>query len=472
MATKRMLNLPIPIVGQSYRDRAAQVSNQTTKNIYPKIDRNGQSISLQGWPGLKLWTTLTDTAAVRGLGTMQKTLYSVSGTTLAEIDEEKNETTYTGEIPGEEALTITNDGTNLIISTSIAQYTATAGGGAVTQISAAGVSNSAGFMDRRIIYQQSSGRFASADVGDPSTVNGLNFATAESFPDDIERLFTYQKYMWLFGSESAEPWFFNGSGSPPYVVNRNGVIRYGSAGRLSVGEISDYIYFLDQWRRPQRILGLQVPEFIGNSALGAEWRSYDKVDDCQIYTLSFDHQDFVIYIFPLAQKTWGYHVESGWWFELGTEGRYLMSSQARVYNKNLVGDFHQTGKIFELDFDTFTEDGNTVIRQRDSALIDGALYQMPGKRLTLNRLELVFEAGVGLTTGQGSDPEVMVRISKDGGRTFGNEMIGKLGVSGSDRLRVEFNALGQYKDFVIRVTMSDPVQFALISANADIDFDD
>ena len=472
MATKRLLNLPIPIIGQSYRDRAAQVSNQTTKMIYPKVDENGQMASLQGWPGLKLWTTLTDTGSVRGLGTMKKTLFAVSGSTLARIDIQKNETQYTGTIPGSDPVLIENDGTNLIISNGIAQYTATAAGSAVTEITAAGRSNSAGFADRRILYQQEDGQFSSAEVDNPTTVNALNFATAESFPDDIERLFAYQKYNWLFGSESAEPWFFDGFGSPPYRVNRNGIIRYGSAGRLSVNEISNYIYFLDHLRRPQKILGLQQPEFIGNSALGAIWQKFDKVSDCQVFTLSFDHQDFVIYVFPSGQQTWGYHTETGWWFELGTDGRYLMGAHARTYNLNFVGDYRQTGKIFELDAETFTDDSNTIVRQRDSALIDGEYYQQPGKRMTINRLEIVCETGVGLTTGQGSDPEIMVRISNDGGRTFGNQMIGNLGVSGDDRVRAEFNALGQYVDFVIRVTMSDPVQFALISANADIDFDD
>ncbi len=148
-----------------------------------------------------------------------------------------------------------------------------------------------------------------------------------------------------------------------------------------------------------------------------------------------------------------------------------MNSLTRVYNKNLAGDFNQTGKIFELDFNTFTDDSNTVVRQRDSALIDGEFYQQPGKRMTLRRLEIVMETGVGLTTGQGSDPIVMVFISQDGGRTFGNQLEGKLG-SGDDRLRMEFYPGGQYTDFVVRVKMSDPVQFTLISANADIDFDD
>jgi len=93
--------------------------------------------------------------------------------------------------------------------------------------------------------------------------------------------------------------------------------------------------------------------------------------------------------------------------------------------------------------------------------------------MTLHRLEIIFETGVGLETGQGSDPECMVQISANGGRTFGVQMTGKLGQSGDDRTRVEFqDSLGQYVEFMVRISVSDPVQVAIISCNATITFDD
>jgi len=470
MASAQKKGLPFPIVGQTYQNRSAQIAKQRTINVYPEFNEDLQIVALQGWPGLKLRTTLTDTGMVRGGKQMGDRLYVVSGTTLAELDIDNNETQYTGSIAGESPVIIDHDGINLVITTDSKAYTATAGGGAVTEISAAGLTNSAGFADRRFIYQQQNGQYATSDVDDPETINGQNFATAESFPDDLTRVFPWQKYIWLFGENSAEPWLFAGTGFPPYRINRQGVLRYGIQGRMAIGEVSDNIYFLDQKKRPRKLLGLQLPTNIGNPALGNKWDSYSTVSDCKIATVTFNQQDFVIWDFPSADATWVYSTETNWWFEIGTNGRYKGESFFRAFNINMAGGMD--GKIFELDLNTYTDDSETILRQRDSFLISGDFYGQHGKRMTIDRLELVFETGVGIETGQGSDPEVMVQLSEDGGRTFGNEMKGKLGASGKDTPRVEFNALGQFLDVVIRLTVSDPVQFTLISANGDITFDD
>ncbi len=80
------------------------------------------------------------------------------------------------------------------------------------------------------------------------------------------------------------------------------------------------------------------------------------------------------------------------------------------------------------------------------------------------------EAGVGLTTGQGSDPIVRMDYSDDGARTFTSETqrkYGKIGVYGQ---RVVWRRQGDFPvSRVVRFSGSDPVKRTIIklAANAE-----
>jgi hypothetical protein len=84
-----------------------------------------------------------------------------------------------------------------------------------------------------------------------------------------------------------------------------------------------------------------------------------------------------------------------------------------------------------------------------------------GLPLTVDELRFFFETGVGLTSGQGSDPQIMLRYSKDGGKTWSAERTADLGPKGEYRTRVVFREFGQAEDFVFEIAMTDPVKFCL-----------
>ena len=83
-------------------------------------------------------------------------------------------------------------------------------------------------------------------------------------------------------------------------------------------------------------------------------------------------------------------------------------------------------------------------------------------------LELIAETGVGLSSGQGSDPQVCLRVSDDLGRTWSNEKWRSLGAQGAYRTRVRWNRLGQARDRVFELSGSDPVRTTLIDLNVGI----
>lgn len=89
-----------------------------------------------------------------------------------------------------------------------------------------------------------------------------------------------------------------------------------------------------------------------------------------------------------------------------------------------------------------------------------------------SRLEIVLESGMGLTTGQGSDPQVMFRYSDDGGHKWSRQLTASAGKLGEFRRRVQYLMLGAPKDRVIEIAVSDPSKWALIDAIVDYEEED
>ena len=89
------------------------------------------------------------------------------------------------------------------------------------------------------------------------------------------------------------------------------------------------------------------------------------------------------------------------------------------------------------------------------------------KRTAHHALQVDIEAGTGLKSGQGSDPQVMLRWSDDGGHTWSNEHWASMGKIGEYGKRVIWRRLGmttKLRDRVYEISGSDPVKIAIMGA--------
>jgi hypothetical protein len=83
-------------------------------------------------------------------------------------------------------------------------------------------------------------------------------------------------------------------------------------------------------------------------------------------------------------------------------------------------------------------------------------------RVTVDEIIVDFETGVGLAVGQGVDPQVMLRISRDGGRTWGAETGScRSARSAKYKTRVSQRRCGTARDFVFKWRITDPVKRCL-----------
>lgn len=328
--------------------------------------------------------------------------------------------------------------------------------------------NSVAHLNNQAIYDGDDARWCTSDVGDATSINGLNYATAESDPDNLQRVYVFNQLLYLFGEKSTETWYNSGVGSPPFDRIEGGIIPIGLAAIHSTANNDNYLYFLADDNKVYTLIGSSKTNR-STIALSNEFESYTTVSDAIGSCYTFENQNFYELTFPTEEKTWVYSESTNQWFELSSdEGRYIGNSHAYAYRKNLVADY-RNGNIYELDIDAYTENGTTIQRIRDTGPIHGELLGAPGKWVEMNRFELIMETGVGLSVGQGIDPVVMLSWSDDGGKTFSTEQWGEIGRLEGDYIKVEWFALGGFYSRIMRIKTSDPVFYSIHSANADME---
>jgi hypothetical protein len=117
---------------------------------------------------------------------------------------------------------------------------------------------------------------------------------------------------------------------------------------------------------------------------------------------------------------------------------------------------YANGQVYTMDPGLYTDNGVTIARELITRHVSRDFARM---RISLLYLDM--ETGVGLQTGQGSIPQVMLRYSKDNGRTWSAERWASLGMVGQYLVRVLWRRFGSARDATFWIRMTDPVKFVV-----------
>ena len=189
------------------------------------------------------------------------------------------------------------------------------------------------------------------------------------------------------------------------------------------------------------------------------------LSDAFAFTYQQEGHIFYVLTFPAASKTWVYDASTQAWHErawrtplTGDLKRWRANCSVFAHGLHLVGDF-ESGNVYALDLDTYTDNGEAILRLRTTATTEGLQ-----NRLFYSSLQVDMETGVGSAIGQGADPLLMLRYSDDGGHTWSNEKTATAGKVGEYGARAQFNRLGAGRNRVWELSMTDPVKFAVFGA--------
>jgi hypothetical protein len=300
-----------------------------------------------------------------------------------------------------------------------------------------------------------------SESNDGLTWLGTQIFQRSSASDPWRALKVVNKRIYMFGEFTTDV-FFNAGTSPfPFAPYGGSLIPHGIAAAFSAAEFQGGVAFLAQNRNGDRTVrlatGYSSADEISNEAVNYQLSRYDRVDDAEGFSYEEQGEPFYILNFPSANASWGY-TEDGGWHERGTwnpaANRYDVwhpRCHAFAFGEHLVGD-RTSGRIDRMSIDLGLDAGGVALRRLRRAPAINQEHQ----RLYISNLELYLDAGVADATGQGSDPQVMLRKSRNGGRTWGPELWRRTGKPGEYGRRVRWNRLGSGRDIAVEVVVSDP----------------
>ena len=479
-------------------------------NLFPEVVPEGgkQPAFLQRAPGLPLRVTV-GTGPIRGLWQHNSYLYVVSGNTFYQVSS-SYVVTAKGLVSGTGLVTMADNGTQIMLAADPAGYIYNTYTNVFAQITDPDFPGASvvDYLDGYFVFiEPNSQRVWVTALLDGTSVDPLDFISAEGDPDDIISMIVDHREVWLFGKNSTEVWYNAGLSDFPLVRIQGAFNELGCAARYSVAKMNNQVYWLGADDRGRGIVyvanGYQGQRISTHSV---EWQiqQYGSMTDAIGFTYQQDGHSFYVLVFPTAAKTWVYDVSTGAWHErAGWDNqwtRYRAQAQVFYNNENLVGDY-ENGNLYAFDLNNYDYNGEVQRWLRSWRALPTGQNNL--RRTAQHALQLDCETGVGLeqflayaaedltaedgavltaedgsiltttnySAAPGYDPQVMLRWSDDGGHTWSNEHWRSMGKIGAFGYRTIWRRLGmtmKIRDRVYEVSGTDPVKIAIMGAELQI----
>ena len=295
----------------------------------------------------------------------------------------------------------------------------------------------------------------------------LSFSSKDGAPDDLVSLIVDHREIYLLGEVSSEVWIDAGTSPFPFQRIPGTSTQHGIAAKFSLARLGNSFAYLSRNIRGQaQIVQMNgyVPTRISTHAVENSLTN-QTVSDAIAWTYQLEGHEVYVISFPSINLTWCYDIASGMWHKwlytnnLGQYERARGNCCVQFQGLVMVGDY-SNGKIYKLDLNNYTDDGQLVRRLRRAPHLVADF-----QREYFDELQIQFQPGVGNSTGDGVNPQAMLRWSDDGGSTWSTEHWTSIGLMGKYKNRAIWRRLGTARDRVFEVSIVDPVKTVIISAN-------
>ncbi|TNL51201.1 packaged DNA stabilization protein [Acinetobacter bereziniae] len=394
--------IKLPLVGPAYKMQAQSMSCQNCINWYPQTIEypNGSRVAaLMPTPGLKkIFQGVT--SAVRGLHVLSNgALLVVIGNKLYHSKANKFDLVEVGSISALATVRFADNGRVALIVNGTYTYSLDLKKLTLTRLSGSAIPRSTHvvFLDGRFVFNKANtGQFHWSDLYS-TNVNALSYATAESTPDNVTAIIEFNSTeLWLFGSQSVERYYGTGSSNAPFSRLSGGAMSFGCLAPDSIVSLSTGVIWLgvSEFGGSQIVMSAGgIPERISTHALEEEIASFSKISDAMAYAYQMEGHVFYVISFPSANVTFCFDVSTGLWHQRsfanaqGLHERHRSQHHAYFNNIHIVGDY-RNGKLYQLDNNVFTDDGELILRERTAQAV------ITDQKLTrFNQLQIICETG-------------------------------------------------------------------------------
>lgn len=267
--------------------------------------------------------------------------------------------------------------------------------------------------------------------------DGLDFATAESSPDNIVSIVAIRREVWLLGRDNVEV-HYNSGASFPFARMQGVSINYGCASPMcataagnSVLWLSDQgIVFQSSGYSEIKISTHEIDEEI--AALSDDWST--------AYATTYIEDGHEFYLLTIGLHTFCYDLATQMWHKRSnfTYGRHIANCMAHVFNKNIVGD--DEGRLLTMSRDLYQDVDDPLI------MVMGSItYSDNNEFRTVDSFEVDGDVGAG--------GESTLEYSRDDGKTWSDRKEASIGAVGHYSARLKWRRLGRArsKRFRLRV---------------------
>ena len=320
-------------------------------------------------------------------------------------------------------------------------------------------------VDNYFVYsRQSSQQWGASNALSPISL-GTSFGSKDGSPDNLVALIVDHREVYLLGETSSEVWVDVGAAQFPFQRIPGTSTQHGIAATFSVARLGNSFAYLSRNNRGQGVIMMMngyIPQRISNHAVENTLVN-QYIDDAISWTYQLEGHEVYVISFPTINLTWAYDIATTMWHKwlytnnLGLYERHRGNCSAVFQGMVMVGDY-SNGTLYQLDKTNYTDSGQNVRRLRRAPHLTADL-----QRQYFDELQVQFQPGVGTDTID--NPQAMLRWSNDGGSTWSNEYWTSIGKQGRYKNRAIWRRLGMARDRIFEVSVSDPINAVIVSAN-------
>jgi len=322
------------------------------------------------------------------------------------------------------------------------------------------------------IYQSNYNDFtslASLVGGGGATANN---AFVQGNAQNIVAAYDIKEEVFILKGKAIEVWINQGQPGFAFQQLQGVYFPVGCVAPASIARMEDGIVFLGSSEEGvgivYRTIGYQARS-ITPPAMVQEFQSYSVISDAIAYSYQSAGHTFYVITFPTQGTTWAFDLSTGKftqraYFSNGAFGRELANCHAFFNGKHVVGDY-RNGNLYALDDNTYTDNGAPRKWVRSWRAIPAK--QPQGVPMSFDSLEIILETGI--TVPAGTNPQIDLRFSDDGGYTWNGPFQVPAGKTGETAWRCVQNRLGSTTltrglDRVWEISGNDPILIKIIGA--------